>query len=328
MLKKIMSLYCFLFLSVFLNAQQLNYINPSNFNLDFSHYDQGTALFCAEVSNIVYETSDSIQVMIDSLNVMYPEHKLHHAFVEVKSDEALILSCATFMLISFRGTEVSKLRDWLTNSEIGLRKNKDKLNDRLANLPEGHEGFRKSAIRLMQEGELFQKMDSLMELSGSKQKGDIPVYLTGHSLGAAISQLYIECVSYKGFNFQGAYHFAPPLAVACSCRDAMRSKYGHLVYDIVNYHDYVPRAGRRVVGHFGKFYRICESGELNKEKEAYIRFRLFEGWKKEVKLHRIGSHIELLSQDINSSELVKKRVGKGLLYPCGVPKKIKKVCKR
>lgn len=151
-----------------------------------------------------------------------------------------------------------------------------------------------------------------------------PIYLTGHSLGAALAQLFIVPLRYHQLNFKGAYHFAPPLAVTCQMNAELREKYGSVVYDIVNYKDYVPRAGRNGTAHFGKFYRICNDGLVYKEQEAYVRFRLSEYFN-EFKFHALKSHIDLLRKKENIAALINQRSDGH--FPCMELKgKVRELC--
>jgi len=153
----------------------------------------------------------------------------------------------------------------------------------------------------------------MIEVNPQADTRTFPVYLTGHSLGAALSQLFILPLQYHHLNFKGAYHFAPPLAVTCQINADMREKYSAIVYDIVNYKDYVPRAGCNGTAHFGKFYRICNDGLVYKEPEAYVKFR-FSEYFTEFKLHALKSHIDLLRKEENTALLIKERsVGH---FPC------------
>lgn len=161
---------------------------------------------------------------------------------------------------------------------------------------------------------LFNEIEKIrVQCLNGQNKSTFPVYLTGHSLGAAISQVCLEPITFKGYNFAGAYHFAPPLAVACSVNGKMKEKFGNKVYDIVNYKDYVPRAGRNDVAHFGKYYRICNNGLVYKETEAYVKFNIGE-YRTEVALHSLANHILLLRDSRNSLvEINKRSVGH---FPC------------
>ncbi|MNU14578.1 Lipase (class 3) [compost metagenome] len=303
-------LLCIKFCAFSQKDYYLSEINPNNFKQDFSSYDQATALFCGQLSDLAYEKKSDIEKWTQSLNALYPESKIKTEFIEFRKTnvQALLFVTKDFMIIAFRGTEPKVLTDWVTDAKYWKYKTTPTYNEDFANMPSGHGGFRKSLIDLIKHGKLFSKIDSMISITGFKgAKGTFPVYTTGHSLGAAISQLFMECLRYKGYNFQGAYHFAPPLAVSCEWRYHMQEHFANYVHDIVNYKDYVPRAGRNGVAHFGQFYRICLDGKLYREYDAYVKFSVGEYFKA-IKYHSLINYLKYLRNDENSAMQVKDRL--------------------
>ena len=174
-------------------------------------------------------------------------------------------------------------------------------------MPPGHGGFRTSLNNLVKHKNLYGRIEEIItKLNPEANHKSFPIFLTGHSLGAGISQFFIEPLSLKGFNFGGAYHFAPPLAVTCEYYDHMKSNYGNKVYDIVNYKDYVPRAGRNNTAHFGKFYRICTDGLIYKEQEYFIKFRFWERLKL-IKMHALSSYLAAVKNQKNTHLEIENR---------------------
>lgn len=319
-----------LFISTIQAQEILNDLNPANFNKDFSEYDQLTSIYCAQISKIAYWDAAGIQKLHQSISEKYPNANYRSEFInhqDKKSHTQVLLWGNTdFLIIVFRGTEPSKIKDWITDAKFWNYENNPSSNEELANMPPGHGGFRRSLMSLITKKNLFERIDAFL-LNGNPNAdiSETPIYVTGHSLGAAISQLFIEPLHYKKYNFSGAYHFAPPLAVSCDINDYMKTKFGNKVYDIINYKDYVPRAGRNGVAHFGKFYRICKNGLIFKEKESYIKFRFFE-YLSEFKLHKLQNHIKSIKNKENSMKLIYDRsIGKE--YPCLEPENKIKNCR-
>ncbi|WET50775.1 lipase family protein [Chryseobacterium indologenes] len=304
------------------NAQDelLSDINPSNFNRDFSEYNQQTALFCAQISEVAYWDKRNIGILKEQVNKNYPEYRTDYTLINdtygIHHNQVLLWANQDFMVIAFRGTEPSVLKDWLTDSKYWNYQNADGYDEELSYLPPGHGGFRRSLTRLMNEKNLIEEIKLIIKkLNPQADAKTYPIYVTGHSLGAALAQLFIVPLGYNQLSFKGAYHFAPPLAVSCQMNAELREKYGNVVYDIVNYKDYVPRAGRNGTAHFGKFYRICNDGLVYKEEEAYVKFKLSEYFN-EFKLHALRSHIDSLRKEENSFALINERSKDKKPFPC------------
>lgn len=306
-------------------------INPSKFNRDFSEYSQETALFCAQISEVAYWDKRNIEILKEQVNQNYPEHMTTYSLIDdtygIHHNQVLLWANKDFLIIAFRGTEPSVLKDWLTDSKYWNYQNADGYDEELSYLPPGHGGFRRSLTRLMKEKNLVEEIKMIIKkVNPQADTKTYPIYLTGHSLGAALSQLFIVPLQYNQLNFKGAYHFAPPLAVTCQMNAELREKYGSVVYDIVNYKDYVPRAGRNGTAHFGKFYRICTDGLVYKEDEAYVKFKLSEYFN-EFKLHALKSHIAAIRNEQNSIVMINNRSDANNPFPCMELKgNVRKLC--
>ena len=310
------------------NEEMIKDLALKNFQTNFSSYNQLTSIYCSQISEIAYWKSNEIEKFEQLLNDRYPNDNYHLQLIDHKDKKShtqvLLYGNKNFLIVAFRGTEPSRIRDWITDAKFWNYETNYTSIEQLANMPAGHGGFRRSLISLITQKKLFKKIDNIISKLNLKiDKSKFPIYTTGHSLGAAISQLFIEPLNYKGYNFSGAYHFAPPLAVSCKLNTYMKTNYGDKVYDIVNYKDYVPRAGRNGVAHFGKFYRICKNGLIYSEKESYIKFRFFE-YLSEFKLHSLKNHLKAIRSSKNSLDnIIKRSVGD---YPCLEPETKIKNC--
>lgn len=285
---------------------------PAAFHPDMNRYEQETAMYMANLSNLSYEDGWSVKDVFDQADRTYPSAKFACRFLQDRKSgtQAIVWGMREGIIVAIRGTQPKQLLDWLTDLKISNYVNTDQMDERLKTLPPGHAGFRKAAMRLVEDCQL---LDAIGEVAAVTHPGvphnQVPVYLTGHSMGAGISQLLIPVVA-GNFRFAGAYHFAPPLAVANEQSQGLKERFGSKVYDIINYKDYVTRAGRNETSHYGKFYRICKEGELDKENEVFARFKGLE-YLTEFSLHSLGSYIKLLQQPKNSTGLVQQRTVSG-----------------
>lgn len=286
-------------------------LNPGYFEKDFSDYDQKTAVFCAQLSEIAYWSENKIQSFFDKLIQKYPEYSISYKIIDdsstINRNKMLLFGCKDFLVLAFRGTR--SIFDIIADIKFWNFENAKDVDPELKAIPAGHGGFRKYTRRLIEKGKLNQHLiDMVLKYSSIETRSTFPIYTTGHSLGAALSQMYLLPLLELKLNYAGSYHFAPPLAVSCSINKYMRENFEDRVYDIVNYKDFVPRAGRNDVAHFGKFYRICYNGFVYKETEEYVEFNLSEIFMlKEFKLHPLAQHIKLLSNPKNTNQEIKAR---------------------
>lgn len=296
----------------FAQQRYVNQLAPSGFHPDMNRYEQETSLYMANLSNLAYEDGWTVKDVFELADRTYPNARLAARFLEDRKTgtQAIVWGMREGIVVAIRGTEPTKLLDWLSDVKLLNYVNTDQMDERLKALPAGHAGFRKAAMRLVEE---YHLLDAIGEVAASTQPGvphaQVPVYLTGHSLGAGISQLLIPVIA-GHFRFAGAYHFAPPLAAANTLTAELRERFGSKVYDIINYKDYITRAGRNETAHYGKFYRICKAGELDKENEVFARFKGLEALS-QFSLHSLENYIKLLQQPKNSTALVQQRTANG-----------------
>lgn len=286
-------------------------LNPAHFKTDFSRYDQKTALFCGYLSDAAYLDPSALPALEDTLNARYGKET--YRFIDIASDatntRALLCVHKRFVIVAFRGTQFKKPKDLLTDIKRRLFLNTDTVDELLRDLPGGHRGFRNGAAELIQNQHIFDSIDKY------SLKGDLPVYLTGHSMGAAYASLFVQPIA-RRFTLGGAYNFAPPLAIYCPEAEAISRKYGAKVHDIVNYKDYVTRATpylRRHTMHIGTFYRISKKQSLlYRERERYVGWFKGEiGLRKIIGYHTLDSYLKALALPGNSTAAVEDRHRRG-----------------
>lgn len=288
-------------------------LNPAQFNKDFSAYHQKTAMFCAELSDMAYLAEGDIIPMENLLNQTYGigTFKLVNVEAESSNTRALICAIDNFIVVAFRGTDFSVLDDIITDLKIMRYVSSKGADKYVEDLPAGHAGFREGSINLIRNEDFFEVLSkTIKERSGTADLKSIPVYLTGHSMGAAYASLFVQPVA-RYYKFGGAYNFAPPLAVSIDDAESLEETYGHIVYDLVNYKDYVPRAGRscrKNMMHFGKFMRISKENKLYEEKELYVRWTRKEFSVATMKhYHRIAGYINAVGYELNDEASILKR---------------------
>jgi hypothetical protein len=287
-------------------------LNPELFNKDFTGYDQNTAIYCAQLSEVAYWDTGEVSELIADLNRRYPDFNHKYRFLEDKESGTQLIFFATrqYLIIAFRGTEFEKeFKDIVLDGKF-FRYYQD---SGYSDLPAGHGGFRRGIMNLMDRNKIFAELREFQSLCNINHESDFPVYTTGHSLGAALATLIIEPLHTEQFNFSGCYNFAPPLAIELTETPELFAKYNSTVYDIVNYLDYVTRAGnsgRIHLGRIGKFYRICENGIINNEDEKRDGRYVSHRWRTKFRLykfHKLSGYLDGVKNTKNSNEDIIKR---------------------
>ncbi len=216
------------------------------------------------------------------------------------------------MLIAARGTK--GIRNFYADAKfVEYSFVSDSLKKNYFLLPQGHAGFRKSIMELQNQQKLFATINNFVHnkyiKSGLyKKKSDIPVYLTGHSLGAALCSMLAMPLRQNSLFVDGMYLFAPPLAISCEEKLIHENYFGKTTYNIVNFKDLIPRLGLRgTLTHFGSFYRICDDSLLRKEPERYVPMVGIENFLV-LKYHSMVNHLDLIRTTSNSDTEVFNRL--------------------
>ena len=300
-----------------IDAQLLTELNPERFNTNFNAYDQNTALFCSQISDLAYvAVASNVYDIEDTLRKLHPGYDINIDIINnpFRNIQVVLFATNRFVIVAFRGTEFNKIRDIISDVKISPMENTTELAEHYGFLPAGQAGFRGRIMNLIDEDAIFYRIEKMVRQYG-KKKGDMPIYLTGHSLGAAMASMFVTPLKNKGFSFKGSYHFAPPLTVSCADAIAIKNADSSVIYDIVNYKDEVAKglglsAIYSSLKHIGKFYRICENGYINNENEIVMALTAAEkarGLSLTIKMHRLASYQEAIRNSNNSVELINAR---------------------
>lgn len=275
-------------------------------NILSEKYNQANSLYCLALSILSYRDSEKIGEFVIKLNNSSNRNYRYNMIEDTPSGtQVLFFGFDDFATIAFRGTEFDQIIDIITDLKANVYENTVESNDALLNLPSGHAGFRRAIINLIRNQNIMQKLNDFC--SQFENGTNTPIILTGHSLGGALSTLFIEPLVYSEFNFTLNYNFAAPLSISNIEVNELSNKYSSKTYDVINYKDYVPRAGSsllRKLGRIGQFYWINKEGVLNKKEEVYYTFNFFEKLrflKNIKKYHTSFGYYDRLRKETNST---------------------------
>ena len=216
-----------------------------------------------------------------------------NGFVSTETDTQAFLVAKedlSYAVLAFRGTEASKLTDILTDAKASMAKT-----------IEGsvHKGFKNA----------YQSVESDIEKSIAKLNG-IPLYITGHSLGAALATYATRCLEQNpAFRDQIAacYTYGSPRVGNTEFNIEFKS----VIYRVVNTTDIVTVIPLLVMGyiHIGDI-RFLERnpGELRRGYIPLLQrlfffiigiFRLFGPWVGDHAIVRYRKILEAIAQDRN-----------------------------
>jgi hypothetical protein len=163
------------------------------------------------------------------------------AFVEARAAQGFVASSAEVVLVSFRGTESTS--DWLSNLQV--------MPQTVAGLGRVHAGFwgQFSALQAQLES----------RLAGREQ---VPLVVTGHSLGGAIAVL--AAITWAGsYNLRALYTYGQPAVAQGEAATTIGSTLAGRYQRLVNDADIVPRVppGYR---HVGQLLHFDNQGKVSR----------------------------------------------------------------
>lgn len=213
-------------------------------------------------------------------------HVLHF---DVAGTEAFIAGFKGAIVVSFRGTEPDEAADIAADLDI-----------RLAGAPlagKAHKGFRGALGRVwdrspLRTGSMEEALYDLTKELYDRKTGKAPaVYLTGHSLGAALATLASAEILADDNRVAGLVTFGSPRVGDEDFVNALNRKIEGRAWRVVNNNDLVTDAPLRRWGfrHCGRFIYISEGGSITEDPTGWWHL-LDRGW---------GAALDLLEKGID-----------------------------
>jgi triacylglycerol lipase len=199
--------------------------------------------FLGELSRAAYETNET-KLRSELANLDLSDCRLIED--SATDTQALVGSTRHAVVVAFRGTEPTKLKDLLTDVELAMVPGP---------LGKVHEGFWESLEGIW---------DKLERAVAAKQDGKRALWFTGHSLGGALAQLAVARLIQMGRPAQGMYSFGAP-----RCGDTrFAAQFNRLArqctFRLVNEADIIPDVAPKFLGfeHCGRFCQLDGRGRL------------------------------------------------------------------
>lgn len=226
--------------------------------LNATHYfDLATALQLASAAELVYADPHKVE-----RTVIEGWRYSHFCFLDVEATQCLVAADAESILVCFRGTEADRPEDWIADLDFDL-----------VDGPLGgcvHEGFYDalSCVWHLLDKEVGRLQDD------SRRS----LWVTGHSLGAALAALAVARWCEAGRPVSGLYTFGQPRTGDCTFTRNFDFDFRPHAFRIVNNLDVVTRTPPRSLGyeHHGTFIYFTDSGALSDDVRWWQRF--LDGW--------------------------------------------------
>ncbi len=200
-----------------------------SFNANTSRYDPKNAYWLSVCSNIIYRNANQIRKQVCN------QWKLKRFnFINRKNSQCFIASNSHMILLCFRGTETSEIKDITTDLDA------DQVNAYGAKV---HHGFHRA----------YQQVKSAVctQLKKHNNKNK-PIYITGHSLGGAMAVLAAMDLTNRGFNVQSIYTYGQPRVGNKAFCSLYQQRFKGCSFRLVNKDDKVPESPPKNLSIAGK----------------------------------------------------------------------------
>ncbi|PCJ13526.1 MAG: lipase [Gammaproteobacteria bacterium] len=200
----------------------MNYYNKFKGIIQTSAYCEQTALSLAVACDLSYE--DDLKILsstVESWN--YTFKKFGQVVKNPDIDtQFFVMSNDENIVVVFRGSDSP--RDWMANFKISYHPGP--LDETKA-----HEGFQDS---------LFPAVVSLTNAITSIGLDNKKLWITGHSVGGALSSLYAGMLVENGYDVYGVYTFASPRPGDSAFENCLKDVISGPHYRVVNTGDVIP----------------------------------------------------------------------------------------
>lgn len=233
----------------------------SAFQANMTSYAPQNAYALSEAARLAYETDHAKLI---SMAKSWGFGRVTP--LSAKETQCFVASNSDMLIVAFRGTEPTNLKDWLTDARI--KYSPGPFNSKV------HHGFKKA---------LQDIWPALLQELATQQTNGQSLWMTGHSLGGALATLCTAYLRHQGFSANdpkdkpvfGTYTFGCPRVGNGDFAQKLNQDSGSRMFRFVNNNDIVTRVAPRVLNysHVGKFlYFNADGSKLEIDPGYWYRF--------------------------------------------------------
>jgi len=212
-----------------------------DFNPKTKRYDAKNALLLAEASQLAYKSLREVKAIVKD-KWGFEEC----IFLDKEDTQAYIIANPEVIILAFRGTQC--IQDWLTDADVRLVKDV---------WGQVHNGFSKALDSVWREIE---------KIVSKYQNNDQSIWITGHSLGAALAVLATARFLQNNKDINGLYTFGQPRVGDAMFARIFDLRFKHRTFRFVNNEDIVTRVPPTATKyeHIGSVFYFDSFGKLNR----------------------------------------------------------------
>ena len=200
-------------------------------------FDLQTALTLAKAAYLTYEDKSYVREICQRWGIA-DDNSLRYFNSRVQDTQAFMLKTNDFIVLAFRGSQ--ELKDWQTNFSTRLKRfnlgttMEPLQEDMIPPRGQVHRGFQTAWESV--EGNVIRQLQKWKQ----EQSGDLPLFITGHSLGGALATVAAASLTKQKFIVQGLYTFGQPRVGDLVFAAEMRLMLDGKIFRFVNNNDIVP----------------------------------------------------------------------------------------
>ena len=239
------------------------------FDYNTKFYSNKNAYWLARASRLVYTRVEENNPAPDTEVITKTLQTWDKDFTEVttfdhKSTQAFIAKHKGFVLIAFRGTD--EIIDWRDNLNPLAR--------------EGiHVGFHNAFLDVWEKRGRIDRKDKMVELLSREDYRNLPIWVTGHSLGGALASICAYTLIKNGMPFYGLYTFGEPPAFRGRAAERFNEAVNYKYFRFQNQNDIVSKIPQPLVNYCHAGTQVYIDAKDNVIIEPSAWFKLWDSVK-------------------------------------------------